>query len=241
MTLSYADIEAAPAVVLAGFEPEEESPIVFLRLRKAFRKRGLKVYVDRTVRDARPDQDGRQRDRHRARRRSGRARRAFRPVSRTPGNADPGWRATRELAGRVLRRRHASPRRPARDWGGCHDAQATVGRWKPVQRRTFCPGDAHWPTPTRVPRWRPLGTSKHCRRPLAETRRESFRRQPTERLRHCSSEESSSTTCPIPRPRAPRWTPPPSSSAWSCARARSPISPTSSSPSLPSPRRRAVS
>jgi len=31
-------------VLLAGFEPEDESPIVFLRLRKAVRKRGLAVY-----------------------------------------------------------------------------------------------------------------------------------------------------------------------------------------------------
>jgi NADH-quinone oxidoreductase subunit G len=43
MAVTYADLEAAPAVLLAGFEPEEESPIVYLRLRKAFRKRGLKV------------------------------------------------------------------------------------------------------------------------------------------------------------------------------------------------------
>ncbi|GAB3130678.1 NADH-quinone oxidoreductase subunit G [Microbispora hainanensis] len=43
--VSYADLETAPAVLLAGFEPEEESPIVFLRLRKAARKRGLKVYA----------------------------------------------------------------------------------------------------------------------------------------------------------------------------------------------------
>ena len=42
--VSYADLEQAPAVLLAGFEPEEESPIVFLRLRKAWRKKGLKVY-----------------------------------------------------------------------------------------------------------------------------------------------------------------------------------------------------
>jgi NADH-quinone oxidoreductase subunit G len=42
--VSYADLEKAPVVVLAGFEPEEESPIVFLRLRKAFRKNGLKVF-----------------------------------------------------------------------------------------------------------------------------------------------------------------------------------------------------
>ncbi|HEY8482668.1 MAG TPA: NADH-quinone oxidoreductase subunit G, partial [Spirillospora sp.] len=42
--VSYTDLEKAPVVLLAGFEPEEESPIVFLRLRKAYRKKGLKVY-----------------------------------------------------------------------------------------------------------------------------------------------------------------------------------------------------
>jgi NADH-quinone oxidoreductase subunit G len=44
VSVSYADLEAAPAVLLAGFEPEDESPIVFLRLRKAARARGLAVY-----------------------------------------------------------------------------------------------------------------------------------------------------------------------------------------------------
>ncbi|MEO9329114.1 NADH-quinone oxidoreductase subunit G [Gordonia aurantiaca] len=34
---TYDDLSAAPAVLLAGFEPEEESPIVFLRLRRAVR------------------------------------------------------------------------------------------------------------------------------------------------------------------------------------------------------------
>ncbi|HWB66704.1 MAG TPA: NADH-quinone oxidoreductase subunit G [Mycobacteriales bacterium] len=42
---TYADLEAAPAVLLAGFEPEEESPIVFLRLRKAVARRGLAVFA----------------------------------------------------------------------------------------------------------------------------------------------------------------------------------------------------
>jgi NADH-quinone oxidoreductase subunit G len=42
--VSYADLEAAPIVLLAGFEPEEESPIVFLRLRKAARKNNLAVF-----------------------------------------------------------------------------------------------------------------------------------------------------------------------------------------------------
>jgi NADH-quinone oxidoreductase subunit G len=42
--VSYADLEAAPAVLLAGFEPEDESPIVFLRLRKAARQGKLAVF-----------------------------------------------------------------------------------------------------------------------------------------------------------------------------------------------------
>jgi NADH-quinone oxidoreductase subunit G len=42
--VSYADLEQAPAVLLAGFEPEDESPIVCLRLRKAVRHRGLRVF-----------------------------------------------------------------------------------------------------------------------------------------------------------------------------------------------------
>jgi NADH-quinone oxidoreductase subunit G len=41
--VSYRSLEAAPAVLLAGFEPEDESPIVFLRLRKAVR-RGTRVW-----------------------------------------------------------------------------------------------------------------------------------------------------------------------------------------------------
>ncbi|MDA3641653.1 NADH-quinone oxidoreductase subunit G, partial [Mycobacterium xenopi] len=45
MTVTYSALESAPVVLLAGFEPEDESPIVFLRLRKAARKHGLPVYA----------------------------------------------------------------------------------------------------------------------------------------------------------------------------------------------------
>ncbi|OAP26337.1 NADH-quinone oxidoreductase subunit G [Amycolatopsis sp. M39] len=41
---TYADVGSASTVVLAGLEPEEESPILFLRLRKAVRTAGTKVY-----------------------------------------------------------------------------------------------------------------------------------------------------------------------------------------------------
>ena len=43
--LSYADLGAASTVLLVGFEPEEESPIVFLRLRRAVRKARTAVYA----------------------------------------------------------------------------------------------------------------------------------------------------------------------------------------------------
>ncbi|HSV68401.1 MAG TPA: NADH-quinone oxidoreductase subunit G [Mycobacteriales bacterium] len=42
---SYADLDRASAVLLVGFEPEEESPIVFLRLRKATRKGPVAVFA----------------------------------------------------------------------------------------------------------------------------------------------------------------------------------------------------
>ncbi len=42
---TYADLEGANAVLLVGFEAEEEAPTVFLRLRKAVRKHGAKVFT----------------------------------------------------------------------------------------------------------------------------------------------------------------------------------------------------
>ncbi|PJN24100.1 NADH-quinone oxidoreductase subunit G [Kitasatospora sp. CB02891] len=42
--VTYRELEAAPAVLLAGLEAEEEAPIVFLRLRKANRASGLRVF-----------------------------------------------------------------------------------------------------------------------------------------------------------------------------------------------------
>jgi NADH-quinone oxidoreductase subunit G len=40
---TYRDIDKADQVLLVGFEPEEESPIVFLRINKQYRKRALRV------------------------------------------------------------------------------------------------------------------------------------------------------------------------------------------------------
>ncbi|MET9437732.1 NADH-quinone oxidoreductase subunit G [Streptomyces sp. NPDC006551] len=43
--VTYTSLEAAPAVLLVGIEAEEEAPGVFLRLRKAWRKKGQKTYA----------------------------------------------------------------------------------------------------------------------------------------------------------------------------------------------------
>lgn len=42
--ITYTTLEKAPAVLLAGFESEEEAPGVFLRLRKAHRKHGQRTF-----------------------------------------------------------------------------------------------------------------------------------------------------------------------------------------------------
>jgi len=42
-SVTYADLEQAKKVVLVMFEPEDEAPMVFLRLRKANRKHGLEI------------------------------------------------------------------------------------------------------------------------------------------------------------------------------------------------------
>jgi len=44
LELTYADVESASHVVLVGFEPEDESPILFLRLRKGVKK-GVTVHT----------------------------------------------------------------------------------------------------------------------------------------------------------------------------------------------------
>ncbi|MFI2778068.1 NADH-quinone oxidoreductase subunit G [Streptomyces sp. ALB3] len=43
--ITYTALEKAPAVLLAGFESEEEAPGVFLRLRKAHRKHGQRTFA----------------------------------------------------------------------------------------------------------------------------------------------------------------------------------------------------
>jgi len=49
LTTTYLDIDSADHLVLLSFEPEEESPMVFLRAYRQVRKRGLKVTSDAPI------------------------------------------------------------------------------------------------------------------------------------------------------------------------------------------------
>jgi NADH-quinone oxidoreductase subunit G len=45
ITATYEDVEHAPVIVIAGLDPEEEVPILHLRLRKAWRKQRARILV----------------------------------------------------------------------------------------------------------------------------------------------------------------------------------------------------
>ena len=103
MTVTYADLEKAPAVLLAGFEPEEESPIVFLRLRKAARKNGVQVLAIAPFATRGLTKMSGTADPHRTGRRSGGARRPHRGDAAEPARRDhPGRRAAGDITGSAL-------------------------------------------------------------------------------------------------------------------------------------------
>ncbi len=81
--VTYGDVDCAPAVVLVGLEPEEECPILFLRLRKAYLQ----------------EQAGRVRGRAAGVGRAGEARREVAPVRAGVEEADRAGRLRRTAVG----------------------------------------------------------------------------------------------------------------------------------------------
>ncbi len=174
---TYADLEAAPAVLLVGFEPEEESPIVFLRLRKAA-PQGHAHGVRRSRR-SRP---------------AGCARRSAAcsqpcPAPRRPcstrsrpaapvdddrdggrrgaaaaGAVDPGRRAARVGARRADRRGRGWPTRPARKLAWVPRRAGERGAVEAGALPNLLPGGRPVADARRAPRWRGTG-----RRPLPAT------------------------------------------------------------------------
>ncbi len=82
--VTYADLETASSVLLVCFEPEEEAGVVFLRLRKAFRKNGSAGRDGGAVPEHRRLQDGCPVDRDRTGGRGGRSGRTVRRANWTP-------------------------------------------------------------------------------------------------------------------------------------------------------------
>jgi NADH-quinone oxidoreductase subunit G len=106
--LTYADLEQARTVVLAGLDPEEEAATIFLRLRKAVRKNGPASVRRGQPHQPRPVQAERDRRDDGARRRGGGAgcaRRRRRGGPRLRRHPD-----RRRAAGHHPRRLHGSPR-----------------------------------------------------------------------------------------------------------------------------------
>ncbi len=179
---TYDDLEHAPAVLLVGFEPEEESPIVFLRLRKAAAAGHTAVFgiapfrTEGSAQAQRPAAAGRTR---RARpscsrpRSSGRRlRRGRRPLhARRCGQPGAVILVGERLASapaRCPRRRHDSPRSPVHGSCGFRVGPATGVRWRPGACRRCCPVVAQLPTPRRAVRSPTCGVpTSRCRQDAA--------------------------------------------------------------------------
>ncbi len=208
LDVTYADLERANVVLLAGFEPEDESPIVFLRLRKAARHHGTKVVSIAPFTSRGLDK-------------------MHGTLVRTAPGDEPA--ALERLANdgddRARRRRRDPRRRAARDGARCavrgarprgdHRCPARLGA-APC-RRARCAGD-RLPAepaarrPSRRRRGGPgrprHGVGEHgAARRRAATATRSSPPPPRASCRRSSSGASTRSTCPTRRPPPPRCTP----------------------------------
>ncbi len=247
-------------MLLVGFEPEEESPIVFLRLRKAVRTprpaglRGRAVrqpagwpscpatlLADR-CRAPRPGAD-------RARRRpsDGPPSDGWTPTAGagsqalTPGAVILVGERLADRPGRARRGGHAGGAPPARGSPGCRAGPASAARSRPAPCPACCPAAARSPTPAaRVDVAAAWGVGRCPPRRGATPRRSSRpRRRRARRAWWSAGVDPDDLPDPAAALRASRWRR--SWSASSCGPARSPTGPTWSSRSRRWPRRPARS
>ncbi len=227
--VTYSDLEAAPVVVLAGFEPEEESPIIFLRLRKAARKHGLRVISVAPFASR------------------GATKLNAQIVPTVPGEEATALEGLAELSsqpGAIILVGERLATCPGALSAAIRLAARTGARLAWVPRRAGERGalDAGC-LPSLLPGGRPVdddaarreiaesGTSTTCPHDPAATPPRFSPPPPTANSTRCSSAASNPQTWPTRTPRWPRSRPPASSSAWNCASRRSPRWPTSCSPS----------
>ena len=144
---TYADLEGAPAVLLVALEPEDESPIVLLRLRKAARESRTKVYCGCCGRFTWAAQGWRRPASHCSWRRSGCAgsavdrNRRWRWPGTSPARVGHlGRRAGSGAAGDA--ERGVAARRG--DWRPCRVGATTRGRARRCRSRTVAVAASRW-------------------------------------------------------------------------------------------------
>jgi NADH-quinone oxidoreductase subunit G len=190
----YADLEAGPGVLLVGFEPEEESPIVFLRLRKAVRTgkpHGLRdsaaghartAQAGGTLLPAAPGTEARVAWRpRRGHPRSGDARRALAARGCCASPARSSWSASGWPASPARSARRCGWPRHRRPAGlGSRAGPASAARSRPARCRACCPAAGRSPTRRPRPGRRPPGACQGELPPLgAATATRSSPRPPT--------------------------------------------------------------
>ena len=155
--VTFADLESASSVLLVCFEPEEEAGVLFLRLRKAFRKQSLPIATVAPFLSTGAYKMGARLIATVPGGRGGRSGRAVRRATRRRFG-DPGRRA----GGRLLRHADAPAcgwrSRPGRGLPGCPGAPGTVARSRPAAYPTCCRVAARWPIRPPASTWpRPGG------------------------------------------------------------------------------------
>ena len=185
--VTYGDLETASSVLLVSLEPEEEAGAIFLRLRKAWRKRGLVSATLAPYLTPRCGQGRLDPGADRARGRGGLARRLA--DARTDGvELDSGsvilvGERAAALSGHAERGPAAGRAHRAPGWRGSRVAPVTAVRSRPAACRPCCPAAARSPTRRPASTSRPPGASARCRarRAWTATRCSSPPRTPSSR------------------------------------------------------------
>ena len=230
--MTYQGLERAGAVLLAGFEPQDESPIVFLRLRKAARSGRLAVYsiaalagpglalMSGTLLPTVPGEEAEALDRLAGGGGLDEAGAAAAQALRQPGAVILAGERLAEVPGAL-----SAAARLAQATGagspGCRAGRASAARSRPAPCPRLLPGGR--PVADQAARAevaRAWGVASLPAEPGRDTAQHPRRRGGAARSAPWSSPASTPPTCPTRRRRSTPSRPRRSWSAWSCGSAR---------------------
>ena len=205
---TYADLEGAATVVLAGLEPEDEAGAIFLRLRKASRGARPRPASRRSRRTPRGPAQAR---RHLVRRGPAARRWPSGPARPRATSASTRRRSSSSASGWPPRRARSAPRprwppRPVPSWPGSRAVRATGARSRPAACPPCCPAADRSPTRPRASTRPPRGASTACPTRPAATPTRSWPPSTPASSAGWSSAGSTRTTRPTPRPSGRRST-----------------------------------